>query len=66
MGCVPAWCSNNEAKLVSSNYSMEGPGNKNTWPQHGGQLVEHCFHIDAGDFSIFISEAPGDSIGGEP
>ena len=38
MGCVPAWCSNNEAKLVSSNNSMEGPGNKKTWPQHGGQL----------------------------
>ena len=54
MGCVPAWCSNNEAKLVSSNNSMEGPGNKKTWPQHGGQLVEHCFHIDAGDsFHIY-------------
>ena len=30
------------------------PWKQNTWPQHGGQLVEHCFHIDAGDsFHIY-------------
>ena len=37
MGCVPAWCLNNEAKLVSSNNSMEGPGNK----KHGHNMVDN-------------------------
>merc|ERR1712155_67337 len=26
-----------------------------TWPQHGGQLVEHCFHIDAGASFPYLS-----------